>query len=66
MRNKAIDLDAAKKRKIIVSGTDFNTNPTDFGRTVINLLERDYGVASLNEALTVEAKNRPVLAKSLR
>ena len=44
----------------------FDTNPTDFGRTVINLLERDYGVASLNEALTVEAKNRPVLAKSLR
>ena len=28
MRNKAIDLDAAKKRKIIVSGTDINTNPT--------------------------------------
>ena len=28
MRNKAIDLKAAKKRKIIVSGTDINTNPT--------------------------------------
>ena len=28
MRNKAIDLDAAKKRKIIVSGTDININPT--------------------------------------
>ena len=28
MRNKAIDLDAARKRKIIVSGTDINTNPT--------------------------------------
>ena len=28
MRNKAVDLDAAKKRKIIVSGTEINSNPT--------------------------------------
>ncbi len=28
MRNKAIDLEAAKKRKIIVTGTDININPT--------------------------------------
>ena len=28
MRNKAIDLNAAKKRKIIVSGTEINSNPT--------------------------------------
>ena len=28
MRNKAIDLGAAKKRKIIVSGTEININPT--------------------------------------
>ena len=28
MRNKAINLDAAKKRKIIVSGTELNANPT--------------------------------------
>ena len=28
MRNKAIDLEAAKKNKIIVSGTDINVNPT--------------------------------------
>jgi len=28
MRNQAIDLDAAKKRNIIVSGTDINVNPT--------------------------------------
>ncbi len=28
MRNKAIDLDAAKKNKIVVSGTDININPT--------------------------------------
>ena len=28
MRNKAIDLNAAKKRNIIVTGTDINTNPT--------------------------------------
>jgi len=28
LRNKAIDLEAAKKRKIIVCGTEINTNPT--------------------------------------
>ena len=28
LRNKSIDLEAAKKRKIIVSGTDSNINPT--------------------------------------
>ena len=28
MRNKAIDLSAAKKRRIIVSGTEINSNPT--------------------------------------
>ncbi len=28
MKNKAIDIDAAKKRKIIVTGTEINVNPT--------------------------------------
>ena len=28
LRNKSIDLDIAKKRKIVVSGTESNTNPT--------------------------------------
>ena len=28
LRNKSIDLDSAKKRKIIVSGTESNLNPT--------------------------------------
>ena len=28
MRNKSIDLEAAKKKKIIVSGTEININPT--------------------------------------
>ncbi len=28
MRNKAIDIDSAKKRKIIVTGTEININPT--------------------------------------
>ena len=28
MRNKAIDLDAARKRKIIITGTEININPT--------------------------------------
>ncbi len=43
----------------------FDENPNDFGRTVMNLLERDYGISSLNEALTVKSKNRPVLKKNL-
>ena len=28
MRNQAIDLNAAKKSRVIVSGTDININPT--------------------------------------
>ena len=28
LRNKSIDLEAAKKRKVIVCGTDINLNPT--------------------------------------
>ena len=28
MRNKAVNLEAAKKRKIVVTGTEINTNPT--------------------------------------
>ena len=28
MRNKSIDLDAAKNRKIVVCGTEINSNPT--------------------------------------
>ena len=28
MRNKSIDLEAAKKRRIVVSGTEININPT--------------------------------------
>ncbi len=28
LRNKSIDLEAAKKRKIVISGTEMNTNPT--------------------------------------
>ncbi len=43
----------------------FDKNPNDFGRMVMNLLERDYGISSLNEALTVKSKNRSVFEKSL-
>ena len=35
MRNKAINLEAAKKRKIIVTGTEININPTcEFFKTI--------------------------------
>ncbi len=44
----------------------FDKNPNDFGRTVMNLLERDYGLAPLEEALTVSSENRQSLVKALR
>ena len=36
----------------------FDKNPTDFGRTVMKLLERDYGIAPLEEALRVPLKDK--------
>ena len=44
----------------------FDKSPNDFGRTVMNLLERDYGLAPLNEALSVSKENRQNLSKVLR
>ena len=44
----------------------FDNDPNDFGRTVIALLERDYGVASLNEALRSPLKGRPAMAKAFQ
>tara|TARA_Y100001968_G_scaffold327617_1_gene373017 strand:- start:4150 stop:5745 length:1596 start_codon:yes stop_codon:yes gene_type:complete len=44
----------------------FDTNPNDFGRTVMDLLERDYGLCPLEEALTVISKERPTPIKALR
>ena len=44
----------------------FDKNPNNFGRTVMSLLERDYGLAPLEEALTVSAENRQSLVKALR
>ena len=44
----------------------FDTNPGDFGRTVMALLERDYGVAPLNEALHAPVEGRRALATAVR
>tara|TARA_Y100001968_G_scaffold322912_1_gene359770 strand:+ start:2036 stop:3628 length:1593 start_codon:yes stop_codon:yes gene_type:complete len=44
----------------------FDTNPNDFGRTVMDLLERDYGASPLEEALTVSKNEPPALTKALR
>ena len=44
----------------------FDTNPNDFGRTVMALLERDYGVSPLEESLTVAKNVPPALTKALR
>ena len=37
MRNKAVDIVAAKKRKIIVTGTEININPTRINLNIIRL-----------------------------
>ncbi len=40
----------------------FDTNPADFGRTVMDLLERDYGVAPLSQALHAPVEGKKALA----
>ncbi len=44
----------------------FDSSPNDFGRTVIKLLERDYGIAPLEEALRAPLQGRPAIAKAFR
>ena len=44
----------------------FEQNPSDFGRTVMALLERDYGVAPLEEALHAPVQGRRALAQAVR
>jgi radical SAM superfamily enzyme YgiQ (UPF0313 family) len=43
----------------------FERNPGDFGRTVIDLLERDYGCAPLAESLRAPLEGRPALATAV-
>ena len=43
----------------------FETNPADFGRTVMALLERDYGRAPLKEALHAPVEGRRALANAV-
>jgi hypothetical protein len=44
----------------------FDTNPGDFGRTVMALLERDYGCAPLDQALHAPVEGRRALATAVR
>jgi hypothetical protein len=44
----------------------FRLNPSDFGRTVMDLLERDYGLAPLEEALHAPVLGRAALAQAVR
>ena len=44
----------------------FRLNPADFGRTVIALLERDYGQAPLEDALHAPIEGRGALATAVR
>jgi hypothetical protein len=43
----------------------FDRNSADFGRTVMAILERDYGVAPLQQALRAPVEGKPALAKAL-
>jgi hypothetical protein len=43
----------------------FERNPQAFGRTVMDLLERDYGCAPLGEALRAPLEGRPALATAV-
>ena len=43
----------------------FQRNPGDFGRTVMDLLERDYGIAPLAEALRAPVEGRKAIATAL-
>ena len=43
----------------------FDSNPADFGRTVMPLLERDYGAASLHEALRAPVEDKKALANDV-
>ena len=44
----------------------FERNPSDFGRTVMALLERDYGRAPLEEALRAPVQGQKALATAVR
>ncbi len=44
----------------------FARQPDDFGRMVIDLLERDFGRAPLQESLTAPVEGRPALATAVR
>jgi len=44
----------------------FERNPHDFGRTVMDLLERDYGCAPLGEALRAPVQGQRALATAVR
>ncbi len=43
----------------------FDKHPEDFGRTVFKLLERDYGIAQLEEALHAPVKGQRAIANAL-
>lgn len=43
----------------------FQSNPEDFGRTVMALLERDYGLATLEDALRAPVEGRKALATAV-
>ena len=43
----------------------FDTDATNFGRTVFALLERDYGVAPLEESLRAPLNGLPAIATAV-
>jgi hypothetical protein len=43
----------------------FDQNSADFGRTVMSILERDYGIAPIQEALRAPVEGKAALAKAI-
>jgi hypothetical protein len=43
----------------------FDQNSADFGRTVMSILERDYGIAPIQEALRAPVQGKAALAKAI-
>ena len=43
----------------------FDLSPADFARTIMSILERDYGVSSLQEVLRANAPCRVILATAV-
>ena len=44
----------------------FDQNPDDFGRTVMRILEKKYGISELQEALRAPVRGQKAMATAVR